>query len=82
MIKLRLSYFAHIMRWQDSLEKTVVLEKFKGRRKRRPNMRRSDSIKKAMGMSLQELSRAVEDRTLWTSLVHSVARSRSQLDST
>ena len=64
MIKLRLSYFGHIMRRQDSLEKTIMLGRAEGSRKRgRPNMRWIDSIKEAIGMSLQELSRAVEDRT-------------------
>ena len=81
MIKLRLSYFGHIMRRQDSLEKTIMLGKVEGSRKRgRANMRWIDPIKEAIGLSLQELSRAVEDRTLWTSLIHRVTRSRSQLD--
>ena len=83
MIKLRLSYFGHIMRRQDSLEKTIMLGKVEGSRKRgRPNMRWIDSIEEAIGMSLQELSRAVEDRTLWTSLIHRVARSWRPLHGT
>ena len=78
MIKLRLSYFGHIMRRQDSLEKTIMLGKVEGSRKRgRPNMRWIDSIKAAMGIGLQDLSRAVEDRTLWTSLIHRVTRTQS-----
>ena len=68
----------HVMRRQDSSEKTTMLGKVEGSRKGgRPNRRWIDSIKKARGMSAQELSRAVEDRTLWTSLIHRVARSRS-----
>ena len=78
MIKLRLSYFGHIMRRQDSLEKTIMLGKVEGSRKRgRPNMRWIDSIKEAIGMSLQKLSRTVEYRTLKTSLINRVARSQS-----
>ena len=72
MIKLRLSYFGHIMRRQDSLEKTIMPGKVEGSTKRgRPNMRWIDSIKEAIGMSLQKLSRVVEDRALWT-LIHRV----------
>ena len=52
-----------------------MLGKVEGSRKRgRPNMRWIDSIKEAIGMSLQKLSRAVEDRRLWTSLIHRVTR--------
>lgn len=59
------SYFGRIMRRQGSLEKTTCWEKMEGRKKReKPNMRWLDSIKGDMGMSLQELSRTVEDRTL------------------
>ena len=59
MIKPRLSNFGHFMRRQDSLEKTIMLGKVEGSRKRgRPNMRWIDSIKEAIGMSLQELNRA------------------------
>ena len=62
MIRLR-----HTMRRQDSLEKTTMPGKVEGRRKRgRPNVRWTDSIKEAISMSLRELSRAVEKKTLWT----------------
>lgn len=58
------------MRRQGSLEKIVIWEKIECSRKRGiPNMKLVDSIKEAIGMSLQEMSRAVEDRTLWTSLI-------------
>ena len=65
MRNVKVSYFRSIMRRQGSLEKKIKLEKVKGSRKRgRPNMRWIDSIKEAIHMSLWELSRAVEDRTL------------------
>lgn len=79
MTKLKLSYFRHIIRREGSLEKTILLGKREGSRKRgRANMRWTDSIK-AIGMSLQELSWAAEDRTFGTSLTHRVASSQSQL---
>ena len=78
MIKLMLSYFGHIMRRQDSLEKTITLGNAEGSRKGgRPGMRWTDSIKEAIGRSLQELSRAVGNRTLWTPLIDRFARSWS-----
>ena len=65
MIQLRLSYFGHIMRRQDSSEKTTMLGKLEGSMKRvKTSIKWIDFIKEAIGMSLQELSRAVEDRTL------------------
>lgn len=61
----KLSYFWHFMRRQGSLGKTIMLGKLESSRKRgRPNMRGIDSIKEAVGMSPQELSKVVEDRTL------------------
>ena len=63
-LKLRLSYFGHIMRRQDSLEKTIILVEAEGSRKRgSPNARWTVSLNKVTGFSLQELSKAVEDRT-------------------
>ena len=77
-----LSYFGHIMRRQGSLEKTIMLGKTEGSRKRgRPHMRWIDFIEEAIGMRLQELSRAVEDRTSWTALIHMVSRSQNHLKS-
>lgn len=65
MTKLKLFYFGPIMRKQGSLEKTIMSEKIEGGGKgRRSNRRWPDSIKEATGVSLQEPSRAVEDRTL------------------
>ena len=65
---------------QDSLEKTIMLGKVEAAGKEEQNMRWIESIKEATGVSLQRLSRAVEDGTLWTSLIHRVTRSWSRLD--
>ena len=63
--------------------KDNIAGKVEGRRTRgRPNRRWIDSLKEAVGMSLQKLSRAAGDRTLWTALIHQVARRQSQLDDT
>ena len=81
MIQLRLPFFGHIVRRQDSLEKTIMLGKTEGSRKGgRSNVRWVDSIKEAIGVSLQELRTAVKDWTSWTALIHRVTRSRSSLD--
>ena len=66
------------MRRQRYLKKTITLGRVDGSRKRgRPNMRWIDPIKEVTGRSLQERNRAVEDRTLWLSLIHRVTRSWS-----
>lgn len=71
MTKLKLFYFGYKMRSQHSLGKIINLGKTEGNKKRgRSHMRGIDSIMEAMGMILQELSRAIEERTLWTSLIH------------
>ena len=63
MLKLRLFYFGHIMRRNESLEKTIILGGNEGRRKRgRPNKRWIDSIREDMDMKLQELNRLVNNR--------------------
>ena len=85
MLKLRLSYLGHDMRrGRESLEKTVMLGKVEGNRRRgRPNNTRwTDSLKEPTGLRFQELSRAVEDRTVWRALVRRVSMSLKQLDST
>ena len=65
------------------MEKTIIPGKVEGSRKRgRPKMRWTDSMKDAICMSLQELIVALGDKRLWTSLIHRVARSQSQLDGT
>ena len=70
-IKTEASYFGHIMRRKDSLEKTV-LGKVEGSRRGRPNMRWTDSLKETTGLGSQELSRTAEDRTFWRALIHKV----------
>lgn len=71
------------MRRQGSLEKTIELGKIEGSRETgRPNMRQIDSMKEAIGVSPQELSRAVKNRTLWTSVMRWVVRSQKRLNST
>lgn len=75
MTKLKLFYFGHIMRSQGSLKKTIMLGKIEDSRKRGRQMRWIYSIKEALGLSLQKLSRVVEDIILWTALVHKVVRS-------
>lgn len=79
MIKLKLSCFGHITK-AAFFKKDSDARKIRGSRKRgRPHTRRTDSLKEATGVSVQEPSRAVEDRTPWTSLLHTAARSRSRL---
>ena len=81
MTKPYLSHFSNTMRRLGSLEKTIMLEKVEGGRKQgRPSMRWIDSIIDAIVMSVQEPSRAVEDWTLWTSLLHRVSKNQSQLN--
>ena len=77
MTTLKLSYFRHIKRWSGSLKKIIILGQIEGRRKRGiTNERWIDSINETISMSLQELSRAVEERMLWISLIHRVTRSQ------
>ena len=81
--KLKLSYLRYIMRRQGSLEKTTILGKMEGSRKRgRPNMRWTDSIQAAIGIVVQEQSGVDEDRTLWISLIHKFSGIWSQLNGT
>ena len=83
MLELRLSSFGRIMRKQNSLEKTIMLGRVEGNRKRgRSNMRWTDSLKETMGLSLQELSRVDEDRTIWRELIHRVTMTWRQFDGT
>lgn len=71
MTKAKVPYFGHIMRRHASLEKTIVLGKMGGSKKSgRPNTRWIGSIKEGIDRALQDLSRAVEGRTLWASLTH------------
>jgi len=80
MLKVKLQYFGHLMQRADLLEKTLMLGKIEGRRRRgRQRMRWLDGLIDSLDMSLNKLQKLVKDREAWHTSVHRVIKNRTQL---